>query len=124
MGKFLKHRRGYSLIVCMAILLNLFAPAIGHAMATLAGDPLVLEICSSSSSSAPTKPAPGDPATHAIKHCALCATHADTYAPPPAPSSALTVLRGHDAYPALHYQSPTPLFNWSSAQPRGPPALS
>lgn len=121
MGKFLKHRRGYSLIVCMAIVLNLFAPAIGHAMARLAGDPLALDICSSS---APAKPAPGDPATHAIKHCALCATHADTYAPPFAPSTALAVLRGHDAYPAPHYQSPTPRFNWSSAQPRGPPALA
>ena len=121
MGKLLRHRRGYSLIVCMAIVLNLFVPAIGHAMAALARDALTLEICSSGT---PAKPAPGDPATHAIKHCALCATHTDTYAPPPAPSAGLPVPRGHDAYPAPRYQSPTPLFNWSSAQPRGPPALA
>lgn len=120
MGKFLKHRRSNSLIVCIAIVLNLLAPAIGHAMATLARDPLVLEICSAT----PAKPAPGDSSTHALKHCVFCATHADSYAPPPAAASLLAVLRGHDAYPPLHYQSPAPLFNWSSAQPRGPPSLS
>src|SRR3954468_7300304 len=120
MGKFLKHRRGHSLIVCMAILLNLLAPAIGHAMATLARDPLVLEICSAT----PARQAPGDTSTHVLKHCVFCATHADTYAPPPTPAGPLTLLRGHDAYPAQRYSSPTPLSNWSSAQPRGPPALS
>ncbi len=120
MGKFLKHRRGHSLIVCMAILLNLLAPAIGQAMATLADAPLALEICSAT----PAKPAPGDTSTHALKHCVFCATHAGTCAPPPATASLLAVLRGHDAYPALRCPSPAPLFNWSSAQPRGPPALS
>ncbi|MES2347456.1 MAG: DUF2946 family protein, partial [Pseudomonadota bacterium] len=58
MVKFLRHRRSYSLIVCIAILLNLLAPAIDHAMAQLSRDPLALEICSVGA--APTKqPPPG-----------------------------------------------------------------
>jgi hypothetical protein len=120
MVKFLQHRRSYSLIVCIAILLNLLAPAIGHAMAQLSRDPLALEICSVSA--APSKQAP--PATHAIKHCVLCAIHADSAAPPPAARTLAVVLADRDGYPPLHYQSPSPLRHWSAAAPRGPPALS
>ena len=120
MGKLFKHRRSHSLIVCIAILLNLLAPAIGHAMSALTRDPLALEICSAT----PAKQAPGDSAPHALKHCVFCATHADTYAPPPAPAGLVAVLRGHDAYPAPRYFSPALPFVWSDAQPRGPPAHS
>jgi hypothetical protein len=34
------------------------------------------------------------------------------------------VLDGHDLYPPLYYRAPAPLFNWSAAQPRGPPTVS
>jgi hypothetical protein len=126
MVKFLQHRRGYSLIVCIAILLNLLAPAIGHAMAQLSRDPLALEICSVGA--APTRQAPGEPANqpanHAIKHCVLCAIHADNAAPPPAIRALVAVLAGHDRHPPLHDQSPSPPHIWPAAAPRGPPALS
>lgn len=122
MVKFLRHRRSYSLIVCIAILLNLLAPAIGHAMAQLSRDPLALEICSVGA--APTKQAPGEPANHAIKHCVLCAIDTDGAAPPPAARGLVMMLAGHDRYPPLHYQSPSPLHHWPAAAPRGPPALS
>ena len=126
MHYFLQHRRLHGLIVSMAILLNLFAPAIGHAMASLQRDPLLLEMCSVSTPAAASlygeRKAPPASSTHAMKHCVFCATPADSYAPPPALPGLITVLRGHDGYPALHYQSPAPLFTWSSDQPRGPPA--
>ena len=122
MVKFLQHRRGYSLIVCIAILLNLLAPAIGHAMAQLSRDPLALEICSVGA--APARRAPGEPATHANQHCALCAIHADSAAPPPAARGLVVVLAGHDRYPPPRYQSPSPPHPWPAAAPRGPPVLS
>ena len=125
MRQLLKHRRLHSLIVCLAILLNLFAPAIGHAMASLSPDAPLLEMCSAAP--ALTAAAPASPrdqlAAHGMKHCMFCASHADTYVPPALPGL-VAVLDGHDAYPAPAYQSPAPLVIWSSAQPRGPPALS
>jgi hypothetical protein len=121
MVRFLRYRRGYSLIVCLAILLNLLAPAIGQAVAQASRDPLALEICSVNA--APVK-APGAPASHAMKHCVLCALHADSAAPPPATRGLVVVLAGHDHYPAPRYQSPSPRPLWSGAAPRGPPVLS
>jgi hypothetical protein len=122
MGKILQHRRLHSLIVSMAILLNLFAPAISQAVTSLSPDALLLEMCSSSA--APASPqSPAKQQAHAGKHCAFCATHLDTYAPPPAPAGLLAVLRGHDDYPSRHASAPAPRPLWSSAQPRGPPAV-
>jgi hypothetical protein len=119
MGKIFQHRRLHSLIVSMAILLNLFAPAIGQTVATRSPDSVLLELCSAAPSSAPSKQL-----AHTAKHCAFCATHLDTYAPPPATAGLLAVLHGHDAYPSLRAAAPAPRPLWSSAQPRGPPALS
>ncbi|NGZ84557.1 DUF2946 family protein [Duganella aceris] len=118
MGKLLQHRRLHSLIVSMAILLNLFAPAIGKAVTSLSPETLLLEMCSAAT------PAPAKQQAHAGKHCAFCATHLDSYAPPPHAAGLQAVLRGHDAYPTLHAAVPAPRPLWSSAQPRGPPALS
>ena len=117
MGHFVNHRRLHSLIVSLAILLNLFAPAISHAVTTLTRDPLVLEICS-------VNQTPAKQPTHGAKHCVFCTTHTDTYAPPPVAPGLLTVLDGHDEYNAPRAAIPTPRLRWSSAQPRGPPSLS
>jgi hypothetical protein len=121
MGKLFQHRRLHSLIVAMTILLNLFAPAIGHAVTSLTRDPLALELCTATPAGAK---APSKQAVHGAKHCVFCATHADTYAPPPAAAGLLAVLGGHDAYPSPRAAAPAPRPLWSSAQPRAPPALS
>ena len=121
MGKILQHRRLHSLIVSMAILLNLFAPAISQAVTSLSPDALVLEMCSVNVGGGPAAPAKQQ--SHAGKHCAFCATHLDTYAPPPTPAGLLAVLRGHDVYLSQHAAAPAPRPLWSSAQPRGPPAV-
>jgi hypothetical protein len=123
----LQHRRLHALIVSMAIMLNLFAPAISQAMASPEREALLLEMCSATSPAATAsldgdRKTPPASSTHAMKHCVFCATHADTYAPPPTLPGLIAVLRGHDGYPAPHYQSPALLLTWSSDQPRGPPA--
>jgi hypothetical protein len=124
MGHFVNHRRLHSLIVSLAILLNLFAPAISHAVTSLTRDPLTLDICSASANAGADAKSPVKPATHGAKHCLFCVTHTDTYAPPPVATGLLAVLHGHDDYdaPRTAVAATRPL--WSSAQPRGPPSLS
>jgi hypothetical protein len=121
MNSLLQHRRLHSLIVSLAILLNLFAPAISHAVTSLTRDPLALELCSATPANIQ---APIKPAAHGAKHCVFCAPHADTYAPPPLAAGLQAVLYGHDVYPSLRHAAPAARIVWSSAQPRAPPALS
>jgi hypothetical protein len=61
---------------------------------------------------------------HHLEHCPFCMTHADTVALPlPLPlAPSFAVAGGHDLFPALFYHAPVPLFSWSAAKPRGPPA--
>ena len=120
---FFQHRRLTSLIVSLAILLNLSAPAISHAMSALSTAPLVLDICSVAQSTA-NKRAPADLPSHSVKHCMLCAVHAGSDAPPPADAGLLAMLEGHDAYPALRPAASPQHSIWSDAQPRGPPAVA
>ena len=119
MGNLFIHRRRTSLIVCIAILLNLLTPGLGQAMSTLLRDPLALDICSAT----PAKRSQHMPAA-GMKHCVFCATHATPTAPPPAIPVLVALLDGHDVYPSPRYLSPSPLAAWSGAQPRGPPSQS
>ncbi|SDF65634.1 MULTISPECIES: DUF2946 domain-containing protein [unclassified Duganella] len=116
-----------SLIVSMAILLNLFAPAISQAVtpAVLAGEMLASEICSATPlavSPAGGKRVPGGLHAHGLKHCMLCAVHAGGDAPPPVAAGLPAVLEGHDVYPAPRPAAQRQHSHWSDAQPRGPPA--
>jgi hypothetical protein len=124
MGHFVNHRRLHSLIVSLAILLNLFAPAISHAVTSLTRDPLTLDICSASANVGADAKSPIKQTTHGAKHCLFCATHTDNYAPPPVAAGLLAVLDGHDEYNAPRPAVPAPRLLWSSAQPRAPPSLS
>ena len=119
MGNFFQHRRRTSLIVCMAILLNLLTPALAQAMSSLLRDPLALDICSAT----PAKRGQDVPLA-GMKHCAFCATHATPSAPPPSAPAGVAPRDGHDAYPSSDYLSPSPLPAWSGSRPRGPPAAS
>jgi hypothetical protein len=56
-----------------------------------------------------------------LEHCPFCITHAGTFALPPSSSMSIAAIVGHDLFPALFYHSPSPLFSWSAARPRGPP---
>ncbi len=110
----------------MAMLLNVFAPSIAHAIGSMRGDFLPFDICSVNSVKSPGKvgnpgQSPADDAGHKMQHCVFCSTHAGSLAPPPTTSNGIAVIGGHDRFPALYYQSPAPLFSWSAAKPRGPP---
>jgi hypothetical protein len=127
MSTFFQRRRLTSLIVSLAILLNLYAPAISHAMSVLSADPLALDICSvtpAASAIGAGKRAPGSLPAHSMKHCMLCAVHAGSDAPPPVASGLLTVLEGHDIYPAQRPAAAPQQPIWPDAQPRGPPAAA
>ena len=59
-----------------------------------------------------------------MEHCAFCSTHAGSVGlPPTSPVLPLLVASGTAIFPALYYQSPSPLFIWSTAQSRAPPSL-
>ncbi|MYN42897.1 DUF2946 domain-containing protein [Duganella sp. FT109W] len=127
MSTFLQRRRLTSLIVSLAILLNLYAPAISHAMSVLSDYPLALDICSvtpAASAAGAGKRGSGSLPAHGMKHCMLCAVHTGNGAPPPATSGLLTVLEGHDIYPAQRPVAAPQQPIWPDAQPRGPPAAA
>ncbi|MYM31149.1 DUF2946 domain-containing protein [Duganella sp. CY15W] len=120
---FLQRRRLTSLIVSIAILLNLCAPAISQAVTLLTANPLALEICSATRAAA-SDTAPAKLPAHTVKHCVLCAVQGGSDAPPPAPAGLLAVLEGHDVYPAPRHTARMPQSTWSDAQARGPPAAA
>lgn len=116
-------------IAMLAILFSALAPSVSHALAArdiLAG---FAEVCTvngvelvSLSTGERQKPVK-DALFHHMEHCAFCATHAGSFALlPPLPVS-FAVIGGHDLFPSLFYLAPSPLFSWSAAQPRGPPAI-
>jgi hypothetical protein len=144
MGKSFGRKRLQIWIACCAILLNALAPSVSHALSRMAGPSQMIEICSASgtrwisgdavgtsASTIASKVADAqfsaqEPSTdsplHHLEHCPFCMTHAGTFALPAPSTSLFAVQGGHDLFPALFYHSPSPLFSWSAAHPRGPPA--
>jgi hypothetical protein len=141
MGKLLGRKRLQIWIACFAILLNALAPSISHALSSMAGPSNMIEICSANGTRwvdgaiagklaselasmeqlAPEQPSTDSPLHH-LEHCPFCITHAGTFALPGPSTTLLAIEGGHDLFPALFYHSPSPLFSWSAARPRGPPA--
>jgi hypothetical protein len=130
-------RRFTAWIACFAILLASLAPSISYAVAASANPNLSeFEICSIAGlklikvadkvtdSRAPTKPsAPAGTATHS-EHCPFCFTHAGSFGLLPTAVFSLPVASKSPLPPALLYQAPRPLFMWTAAQSRAPPAIS
>ncbi len=123
MGQFLKRKRLQVWIACLAILLNALAPSLSHALMTPGGSSNMMEICSAAGTrwivADQADDAPAQSPLQHPEHCPFCITHADLLDLPGAASFAVT--GGHDLFPALFYRSPSPLFSWSAAKPRGPP---
>ena len=123
MHLFLHQRRRFkvrfSLIVCIAIMLKLFTPALGQAMAVLTFDPLAAEICSVGGNGNGNGQQQIPVAGHDMKHCALCASLAG--APPPAPVTFALPAAAGALSPALHYVAPALHQPWRDARPRAPP---
>ena len=133
MGMTLFTRRFAAWIACFAILLAALAPSISRAVAnakqesgsgwaeicSVAGIRFV-QVLQADDGAADEKS--GGKAMQ-MEHCAFCSTHAGSVGLPPSPVLPLPVASGTAIFPALYYQSPSPLFIWSTAQSRAPPTL-
>ncbi|MBW3501936.1 DUF2946 domain-containing protein [Janthinobacterium sp. NKUCC08_JDC] len=127
-------RRFAAWIACFAILLAALAPSISQAVASAKQESGSgwAEICSVAGIRFVQLVQAGDGAADEksgdkvmqMEHCAFCSTHAGSVGlPPTSPVLPLLVASGTAIFPALYYQSPAPLFIWSTAQSRAPPAL-
>ncbi|WP_230492367.1 MULTISPECIES: DUF2946 domain-containing protein [unclassified Janthinobacterium] len=131
MGMTLFTRRFAAWIACFAILLAALAPSISQAVANAKQESGSgwAEICSVAGIRFVQLDAAGDDGKSAgkamqMEHCAFCSTHAGSVGlPPTSPVLPLPVASGTAIFPALYYQSPSPLFIWSTAQSRAPPGL-
>ena len=134
MGMTLFTRRLAAWIACFAILLAALAPSISQAVANAkqqSGSGWA-EICSVAGirfvqvvEDGTTEDGKSAGKAMQMEHCAFCSTHAGSVGlPPTGPVLPLPVAMGTAIFPALYYQSPAPLFIWSTAQSRAPPALN
>jgi hypothetical protein len=127
-------RRFAAWIACFAILLAALAPSISQAVAnakqvsgsgwaeicSVAGIRFVQVLQADDGAAAEKSGAKA----MQMEHCAFCSTHAGSVGlPPTSPVLPLLVASGTAIFPALYYQSPSPLFIWSTAQSRAPPSL-
>lgn len=118
------HRRWAVWVASFAILINAFAPAWAQAwFQSQAGAASWVEVCSTSTKlfSAKADPTPAKSDMKAA-HCPFCLPHAGSFALLPSAAPAVVSLQQHDTHPALFYSAPRPLFAWTQAQPRAPPA--
>ncbi len=117
-------------IAALAILFSALAPSISHALSMSRGDSALSAICSAAgvkqlpAFAADTSHKPVKDVKHNMEHCPYCATHGGSFALLPPVPITFAVVGGHDLFPCLYYQAPSPLFVWSAAQPRGPPTIS
>ena len=131
MGMTLFTRRFAAWIACFAILLAALAPSISRAVANAKQESGSgwAEICSVAGirfvqvvEDGTTEDGKSAGKAMQMEHCAFCSTHAGSVGlPPTSPVLPLLVASGTAIFPALYYQSPSPLFIWSTAQSRAPP---
>ena len=119
-------------VTCWAILLGALAPGVTSAMALRAASGAAwTEVCSATGSKwvqgapeeAPTRSAPA-PSGHDGGHCKHCLLHHPSAALPAAPQAGAPFVASGHLLPALFFAAPRPLFAWTSAHPRGPPAAA
>ncbi|MFL6672309.1 MAG: DUF2946 domain-containing protein [Massilia sp.] len=115
-------------IALLAFLFGVLAPTVSHALAASAAQAQPAEICTSAGiqslvhASGHDVEQSSDSILHGFKHCEFCGIHAGSFAFPSPPMLVFAVLDGHDLFPSLFYQSPSPLFAWTVANSRAPPA--
>lgn len=128
MHTFAKTKVLHAWIALLAFLFGVLAPTVSHAINASAAQTQLAEICTSTGIKAIDAAAghdwkqSSDSAKHVFNHCDYCATHAGSFALLPQSNPILAVLDGHDLFPSLFYQSPSPLFAWTLAKSRAPPA--
>ena len=104
-------------------------PTLSHALSFARGVPNALsEVCTPQGArlvalndQAPPTP---DAAFSHLDHCPLCSLHGAALGMPPAAPRHIEPVALAHAVPPLFLAAPRPLFAWSAAQPRAPPAIS
>lgn len=118
----------YAWIASLAVLFNALAPVVSHSLSLSAPFARQVEVCTAMGvEMLPMSAEPDSSSDKFLKglmHCAWCAPHAGSFALLPPAAFVAAVLGGHDLYPPLFHRAPRPLFAWSLAQPRGPPAFA
>lgn len=132
MERNLRRQQQYAWVACFAIMLNLLAPSISHALAASQGQALLVEVCGASGVKWMAVGAPAGPGSDAgpvsadadplhLKHCQFCLNHAGAYAMP-ATHAIHFMAAARPPAPAPHYPAPSPRLPWSLASARAPPA--
>jgi hypothetical protein len=127
MHKMTRHRSFSAWIACLAILFNAFAPIVSHARESGASPraAIEMEVCTAlGTAMAPVASSDSSKLHKSMNHCGYCVVHAASHGLPPPMTATFAPIAGRDVYPPLYYHSPRPLFPWSLAQPRAPPALA
>jgi hypothetical protein len=134
MHKMTRHWNASAWIACLAILFNAFAPIVSHAGELRGGARAAVEMEVCTALGMQMMPVPmgaeqsRDPVRSqlhkSINHCGYCVAHAASHSLPPPLTAFFAAAAGRDVFPPLYYHSPRPLFPWSLAQPRAPPALA
>ena len=104
------------------MLMTALMPAFSRTFASDgAANAVLLEICSAMGVTYTKSPDSDSKRTGTMNDCPYCRVHVDLPVLPPAPAQ-LPHFKITSERPALFYRSPTPLFSWAVANPRGPPA--
>lgn len=108
-----------------AVLLMVLAPTVSRALSPeRAGGTFWMEICSAFGDKAEDSSDTGAGQHASSAHCPYCLMHVDVLTPPRKVALSETVFRISHILPRLFYRAPQPLFAWTVASSRGPPALS
>nr|WP_315212484.1 DUF2946 domain-containing protein [uncultured Duganella sp.] len=117
-----QRRRYFAWLLCAAMLMTALMPAFSRTFASDgAANAVLLEICSAMGVTYAKSSDSDSKQTGTMNDCPYCRVHFDLPVLPPAPAR-LPQFKITSERPALFYRSPTPLFSWVVANPRGPPA--
>ena len=108
-----------------AVLLMVLAPTLSRALSSESSSPTFwMEICSAYSGKKADAPASGNEQLAASAACPYCVMHADVLTPAPGVAVNETVFTISRLLPRLFYRAPQPLFAWTVALSRAPPAAA
>jgi hypothetical protein len=115
-------------IALTAMLALALLPTLSHTLSFSRGAPSALsEVCTPQGARVVANDSLPDPSPAAfghLEHCPFCSLHAGAWGMPPATPGHIEPLALAHAVPPLFLAAPRPLFAWSAAQPRAPPAIS
>jgi len=115
----------YVWIAMLGVLFSALAPALSHAMAAPRADEQVQVCTMAGMKTVVLAKAPSGKSVlpdHFANHCAYCATHGGMNALLPMAPCVFALPAASPSYPPLLRQAAKPLFAWTAAKPRGPPA--